>query len=110
MDLTLVENLTTREREVLTLIAEGYSAEAIAEKLHRSPKTIQTHRQALGRKLMVSNKVELTRFAIAAGLVTVSVDGQTASFPDLHKQASAGKTRHEGAATDRSRIHDPCRR
>ena len=94
MDVARVQQLTKREREVLTLIAEGYSAEAIAARLHRSTKTIQTHRQSLGRKLGLSNRVELTRFAIAAGLVSVSVDDHNTApeyLNELREQATTGK-------------------
>ncbi len=51
--------LTKRERDVLTLIGYGLSSKEIAERLHRSIKTVNTHRSALGRKLGASNRVEL---------------------------------------------------
>lgn len=72
MDPGLIETLTPREREVLVLIAEGKSIVEIAQQLHRSQKTIESHRLALGRKLKVSNRVELAKIAIAGGLVSVS--------------------------------------
>ncbi len=53
---------------MLAFIGRGYSIPQIAEKLYRSQKTIETHRQSLGRKLGVSNRVELARIAIQAGL------------------------------------------
>ncbi|TVQ51823.1 MAG: DNA-binding response regulator [Phycisphaerales bacterium] len=65
----LVRALTKREREVLTLIARGLTSVEIADWLHRSIKTVETHRCALGRKLHVRNRVELTHLAIEAGLV-----------------------------------------
>ena len=49
-DVARDENLTTREREVLALITEGYSTAEIAKRLYLSPKTIQSYRQSLGRK------------------------------------------------------------
>lgn len=64
----LLESLTNREREVLGLIGQGLSLAEIADRLYRSQKTIQTHRLSLGRKLGASNRVELARFAIQAGL------------------------------------------
>lgn len=67
----LIDRLTPREREILTMIAEGDSLPEIAQKLHRSLKTIESHRLAIGRKLSASNRVELTKIAIAAGLVAV---------------------------------------
>lgn len=63
--------LTPREREILKLIAEGNSLSEIAQKLSRSLKTIESHRLSLGRKLRVSNRVELTKIAIANGLVRI---------------------------------------
>lgn len=72
MNQGLIESLTPREREVLVLIAEGKSIVEIAQQLHRSQKTIESHRLALGRKLRVSNRVELAKIAIAAGLVALS--------------------------------------
>lgn len=67
-----LERLTRRERDVLQLIGQGLSTHEIARKLHRSIKTIQTHRLSLGRKLEVRNRVELARVAIQAGLVTLN--------------------------------------
>lgn len=61
--------LTTRELEILRLIGEGLSTNEIAERLHRSVKTVEWHRVSLGNKLGVSNRVELARIAIAAGFV-----------------------------------------
>lgn len=66
-----LDSLTPREREILSLIAEGESLPEIAQKLHRSLKTIESHRLSLGRKLGASNRVELARIAIAAGLVSI---------------------------------------
>lgn len=65
---SLVESLTEREREVLTLLAEGMTIPEIAKQLFRSQKTIQTHRLSIGRKLGARNRVELTRIALQAGV------------------------------------------
>ena len=69
-----IDTLTPREREILTLIAEGNSLAEIAQKLSRSLKTIESHRLAIGKKLDASNRVELTHIAIAEGLVNVQTD------------------------------------
>ncbi|MEM1109083.1 MAG: LuxR C-terminal-related transcriptional regulator [Planctomycetota bacterium] len=69
-----ISELTQREQEVLALIGRGYSIPKIAEKLYRSQKTIETHRQSLGRKLGASNRVELARIAIQVGLAPLEVD------------------------------------
>jgi len=66
-----IEQLTPREMEVLTQVAKGYSLPEIAQQLHRSLKTIETHRLAIGKKLGASNRVELTRIAIAAGIAPI---------------------------------------
>jgi DNA-binding NarL/FixJ family response regulator len=64
--------LTTREMEILKLIGLGLSSADIAKRLGRSVKTVEWHRVSLGDKLNVTNRVELARIAIAAGLVGVS--------------------------------------
>lgn len=61
--------LSDRELEVLRLIAEGYTTAQIAELTSRSIKTIEWHRVSLGNKLGASNRVELARIAVRAGLV-----------------------------------------
>lgn len=67
-DLGPLEALTKREMEVLTHIGMGLSTADIAKALHRSVKTVEWHRVALGNKLAASNRVELARIAIRAGL------------------------------------------
>lgn len=69
--------LTPRELEIMRLIGLGLSTAAIAKKLHRSVKTIEWHRVSLGTKLGVTNRVELARIAIAAGLVGVGEESET---------------------------------
>lgn len=64
--------------QVLALIGRGLSIPQIAEKLFRSQKTIETHRHSLGRKLGVSNRVELARIAIQEGLAPLD-DGRAVS-------------------------------
>ena len=58
------EVLTKREREILILIAQGFTDKEIAEKVFLSPLTIITHRKNILIKLSLKNKVELTRFAL----------------------------------------------
>lgn len=65
----MLSRITPKEHEVLALIGEGLSTEAIAERLGRSVKTIEWHRASLGTKLGVTNRVQLARIAIQAGLV-----------------------------------------
>ncbi|MEO1449355.1 MAG: response regulator transcription factor, partial [Bacteroidota bacterium] len=61
--------LTGREREVLVLIADGYTNTQIGEKLFISPRTVDSHRTNLMKKLDVHNMAGLIRFAYRQGLV-----------------------------------------
>ncbi len=61
--------LTAREREVLQLIAEGLSAKEIANDLHISTKTVETHRTSLMRKIGVRKATALVRYAFRHGLI-----------------------------------------
>jgi len=65
-----LETLSTREREVLKLVAEGYRSRAIADFLCISEKTVEKHRANLMRKLDVNSATALTAFALEQGLVT----------------------------------------
>lgn len=64
------DELTTREREVLKLIAEGYRTKDIAEYLCISPKTVEKHRANLMDRLKLRTVSALTVYAIEKGLVT----------------------------------------
>jgi DNA-binding NarL/FixJ family response regulator len=65
--------LTRREREVLQLVAEGNCTKEIADHLHVSVKTIETHRLQIMKKLEIFSIAELTKFAIREGLTSVNV-------------------------------------
>jgi DNA-binding NarL/FixJ family response regulator len=65
------EKLTDREREVLQLIAEGASTREIAEQLHISVKTAETHRAHLMEKLDMRSTAELTQYAIRKGVISL---------------------------------------
>lgn len=64
-----VNLLTSREIEILKLIAEGLSNSETAEKLFISPKTVKAHRENIMKKLDLHNVVELVRCAIDNGLI-----------------------------------------
>ncbi|WP_323189386.1 response regulator transcription factor [Kitasatospora sp. NBC_00240] len=64
-----LDRLTQREREVLRLIARGYAYKEIAKQLFISVKTVESHVSAVLRKLQLSNRHELTRWATARRLV-----------------------------------------
>lgn len=63
------EPLTSREREVLKLIAEGHTSKEIASMLFISIKTVDRHRTNMLEKLGMRDRVDLTRYAIRRGLV-----------------------------------------
>jgi DNA-binding NarL/FixJ family response regulator len=64
-----LDELTAREREVLQLIARGYRYKEIAARLHLSVKTIETHVSSVLRKLQLSSRHELTRWAAERRLI-----------------------------------------
>jgi DNA-binding NarL/FixJ family response regulator len=64
-----LQSITPRERMVLQLAAEGASNSEIAEKLFISPRTAETHRTNLLRKLGLQTQTDLVRFAIRKGLI-----------------------------------------
>jgi len=61
--------LTPREREVLTLVADGLTNREIAARLGISPRTVESHRESLMKKLSLRSVAELTRFALQVGLI-----------------------------------------
>jgi len=65
------EKLTSREVEILQLIAEGYSNKGMAKLLYISVKTVETHRTHLMDKLGKHNVVELTKYAIRKGITRI---------------------------------------
>ncbi len=64
--------LTAREFEVMLKIVAGESTSSIAAQLHRSPKTISTHRTRLYAKLHIRSTAQLTRYAMEEGLIDAS--------------------------------------
>jgi DNA-binding NarL/FixJ family response regulator len=65
------ERLSSREREVLQLAAEGKTATEIAARLHISQRTVENHRANLMRKLGLKNQSELIRYALRRGLIAL---------------------------------------
>jgi DNA-binding NarL/FixJ family response regulator len=61
--------LTGREREILQLVGEGHTNQEIADRLHISIKTVQTHRAAVMEKLGLRDVTHLVRYAVRRGLV-----------------------------------------
>ena len=70
-DSNLQELLTEREREVLQLVAEGRSNREIADLLHISIKTIESHRSNIMDKLDLHNVADLIKYALRKGIITL---------------------------------------
>jgi DNA-binding NarL/FixJ family response regulator len=68
-DELMAEQLTTREVEVLQLLAEGASSGGIADQLRVSPNTVRTHVQGILSKLQLHSRLEAAAFAVRCGLV-----------------------------------------
>ena len=68
------DQLTDREREVLILIAQGYTNQQIATTLHISPKTVDVHRTNIMSKLDLHSRTDLIKYAIRKGLVHLDMD------------------------------------
>ncbi|OGC94405.1 MAG: DNA-binding response regulator [candidate division Zixibacteria bacterium RBG_16_53_22] len=69
--------LSQREREVLTLVAQGYTNQQIADRLYLSVKTVETYKARVMEKLNLQSRVELVRYALQHGLL--SKDGLTST-------------------------------
>jgi two-component system response regulator NreC len=67
---SVFQRLSPREREVLQLIAEGKTSAQIADNLHISVKTVESHRQQIMIKLKIKSVAELTKYAIREGLTS----------------------------------------
>jgi two-component system response regulator NreC len=73
--------LTSREREVLVLIAEGKSNKEVADKLGIGVRTIETHRERIMRRLNIHSVAGLTKYAIANGLIALEGGPEAAVGP-----------------------------
>ena len=67
------EKLTDRERDVLRLIAEGYTAPEIGDKLNISPKTVDTYKQRINEKLGLNHRADYVKFALKLGILQTDV-------------------------------------
>lgn len=65
------ETLTTREREIFQMTAEGRTSQEIGDKLTISPRTVEVHRSNLMTKLGLRNQTDLIRFAIKRGIISM---------------------------------------
>jgi len=69
------DTLTTREREILQLVAEGYSSTAIGRRLAISARTAEAHRANVMRKLRLRNQAALIRYALSRGVLSPLASG-----------------------------------
>ena len=74
-----LNGLTPREREVLTLVADGFNNRQIADQLVISVKTVETHRTNLMQKLDLHDRTGLVKYAIRKGLISLGPEEQTPS-------------------------------
>ena len=66
-------SLTTREQEIMRLLAEGFPKKAIAERLCIGYKTVDNHTTKIFKKLSIHTNLELTRYAAKLGLIDVDI-------------------------------------
>jgi two-component system, NarL family, response regulator NreC len=71
IEVSPLEQLSPREREILQLVAEGKTSQEIAERLSISPKTVDTYRSRLMRKIGVDDMAGLVKFAIQHGVISL---------------------------------------
>ena len=65
------EQLTDRERDVLKLVAEGFTTHEIADLLKVTPKTVEGHKTNLMAKLDIHNRIELVKYALRKGIISI---------------------------------------
>ena len=65
------KQLTERERDVLKLVAEGYTTQEIADMLVVSPKTVEGHKTNFMAKLGIHNRIELVKYALRKGIINI---------------------------------------
>jgi len=65
------KDLTKREKQILSLVVEGYTSKAMANKLNLSPRTVDHHRSNLLKKFNMKNSVDLVNYAVRNGYVSL---------------------------------------
>ncbi len=66
---TVYDGLTPRQKEVLTLIAEGLSNQEIADELEISVRTVERHRENIMKRLNLHSRIDLVKYALRKGLI-----------------------------------------
>ncbi len=93
--------LTERKREILKLVAEGYTNNQIGELLFISPKTVDTHRTHVMDKLNLHSRAELVKYAMRRGLLEDRLaggDARTAAAEAAPRDADPSKARLAGCS------------
>jgi DNA-binding NarL/FixJ family response regulator len=85
---TRTPKLTSRQTEILQLIAEGYATKQIADLLFLSVKTVEKHRQDLMNTLNIHNIASLTRYAVSSGVVETNRMPEGAPTPEVRVSAA----------------------
>ena len=67
----LLERLSPREREIITMVAQGMSNQSIGQKLFISDKTVKNYVTSIRRKLGLENRIQIALYAIKCGLVNL---------------------------------------
>jgi two-component system, NarL family, response regulator NreC len=67
-----LSELTEQERALFTLAAEGYTSAEIGKRIFLSPKTVDSYRSRLMRRLGLQHRADLVRFAVQTGLLTAA--------------------------------------
>lgn len=94
--------ITTREQEVLQLTAEGFSSTEVGARLYISPRTVETHRTNLMRKLNLRNQKDLIRYAVQRGLVPLEkLDAGLPGTSGTGRDLSPGPSSKIRTSTDR---------
>jgi len=65
------KNLTHRQAEILQLLAEGHSTKEIANILHISPRTVETHKYNMMHELKLKTTADLVKYAIKQGIISI---------------------------------------
>jgi pSer/pThr/pTyr-binding forkhead associated (FHA) protein len=76
-----IDLLTARELQVFRAIVEGFALKEVAERLHISIKTVETHRTHIGDKLGCRTRAELVRYAVLAGMLRFNHQGLLQPLP-----------------------------
>lgn len=96
------QTLTAREREVLQLTAEGYSSTEVGARLFISPRTVETHRANLMRKLNLRNQKDLVRYTINRGMLPLEqLNPQRAGGDGAGREPGSGASSKIRISTDR---------